>query len=130
VDADTELLWRVDALFNDSNRNGVWDSVGTGSLRTEISLTQVSMRFVGEGSHIITSVISDSWRFTETLLPGTYTFTAEWKDPDGRDWEYDESLSLDGTVDPLHAPSSSTIGLLLWLYDIYLPLVLSQSATW
>ena len=130
VDADTELLWRVDALFNDSNRNGVWDSIGTGSLRTEISLTQVSMRFAGEGSHIITSVISNSWLFTETVLPGIYTFTAEWKDPDGRDWEYDESLSLDGTIDPLHAPGSSTIGLLLWLYDIYLPLVLSQTAMW
>jgi hypothetical protein len=129
VDADTELRWRVDALYNDSNRNGVWDPIGTGSLRTEISLTHVSLQFVGEGSHVITSVISNSWRFTETLLPGTYTFTAEWKDPDGRDWKYHEPLSPDGRVDPLHAPSSNTVGLLLRLYDVYLPLVLSESSS-
>jgi hypothetical protein len=130
VDADTELRWRVDALYNDSNRNGIWDPpIGTGSLMTEITLTHVSMRFVGEESLVISSVISNAWRFTETLLPGTYTFTAAWQDPDGRGWKFDESLHLDGTVDPLHAPSSRSIGLLLRLYDVYLPLLLSAPAS-
>lgn len=125
VDADTELRWQVNTLFNDSNRNGVWDRNGTGSLRPEITLTHVSMRFVDEDWHVITSVVSNSWRFTETLLPGTYTFLAEWEDQDGDNWKYHESLSLDGVVDPLYAPVSDTIGLLPGL-DIYLPVILSE----
>lgn len=125
VDAHTELRWRIDTLFNDSNRNGVWDRVLTGTLKPEITLTHVSMRFLDEDWHTIASVISDSWRFTETLLPGTYTFIADWQDSDGDGWSYVESLELDGTVSPLYAPVSTTIGLLP-REDSYLPLVLAN----
>ena len=85
------------------------------------------MRFVDEEWHTITSVVSDSWRFTETLLPGTYTFIAEWEDLDGDDWVYFYPLDLDGTVDPLYAPDSDTIGLLPReeLY-LYFPLILAE----
>jgi hypothetical protein len=122
VDADTELHWYVGTLFNDSNRNGEWDRIGTGSLKPEITLTHVSMRFVDEEWHVITSVISNSWRFTETLLPGTYTFVAEWEDDDGGGWIYYQSLILNGVVDPLYAPLSDIVGLLPW-QDVYLPVV-------
>jgi hypothetical protein len=125
VDADTELHWRIDILFNDSNRNGVWDRVVSGTLKPEITLTHVSMRFVDQDWNIITSVISDSWRFTETLLPGTYTFVADWQDPSGDDWVFAEWFELDGKVDPLYAPASPTIGLVpIWVS--YLPVVVSN----
>jgi hypothetical protein len=112
VDAITELRLGVDALFNDSNRNGVWDPVVTGTLKPEITATHVSMRFVDEDWHTIRSVISDSWHFTETLLPGTYTFIAEWDDADGDRWIYLESMDLDGAVDPLYKPALNPTGLL------------------
>jgi hypothetical protein len=127
VDADTELHWRVAALFNDSNRNGEWDRTGTGSLTPEITLTHVSMRFVDTDWLVITSVISNSWRFTQTLLPGTYTFIAEWEDGEGDEWSYYEALELDGKADPLYAPTSEFIGLLPG-QEIYLPLLFKPTS--
>lgn len=126
VDADTEFRFRVNMLFNDSNSNGEWDPIDPGTLKPEITLTQVSMRFVDEEWHTVTSVISDSWHFTMTLLPGTYTFIAEWEDPDGDDWSYAESLELDGRIDPYNAPSSDIIGLRPHRY-FFLPLLLSRA---
>jgi hypothetical protein len=125
VDADifTEFHWQVDTLYNDSNRNGVWDRVGTGSLKPEITLTHVSMRFVDEEWRTIASVISDSWRFTQTLPPGSYSFVAEAGDADGDGWIYLESWDLDGTIDPLYAPATTTLGLLP-REDIHLPILL------
>jgi hypothetical protein len=125
VDVSTELRWRIDTLFNDSNRNGEWDRVVSGTLKPEITLTHVSMRFVDEDWHTIASVVSDSWSFTETLMPGTFTFMAEWEDADGDDWIVIEQWELDGTVDPLVAPLSTTVGLLP-RWDHFLPLILSN----
>jgi len=123
VDAPAELRWRVNSLFNDSNRNGQWDPVVSSTLKPEITLTQVSMRFVDAQWHTIASTVGASWRFTETLSPGNYTFIAEWQDPDGDPWVYFEPLNVDGTIDPLYAPKSDTLGLLP-RQDNFLPLVL------
>jgi hypothetical protein len=124
VDADTELHWSVETLFNDSNRNGEWDrEPGTGSLQTEITLTQVSMRFVDEDWHTITATVGGSWHFTQTLLPGTYTFVAQWQDASGEDWMRQESLTLDGTLDPLFVHYEA-LGLLP-RFKLYLPLAMS-----
>lgn len=124
VDSDTELRWYVGTFFNDSNRNGVWDRGLTGTFKPEITLTQVSMRLVDEAWHdVVTPVVSNSWRFTATLLPGTYTFMAAAEDGDGDGWLYWAPLLLDGVIDPLYAPLSDTVGLLP-RQDIYLPLVL------
>jgi hypothetical protein len=129
VDADTELRWYVGTLFNDSNQNGVWDKgTGSGSLKPEIALTDVSMRFVDQDLNVVTSTVGASWHFTETLLPGTYTFIAQWQDAEGGDWGHAQSLTLDGVVDPLYAPISDTIGLLP-KQKIYLPVVLSNAGT-
>ena len=129
VDANTELRWQVDALFNDSNRNAIWDPpVGSGSLKPEITLTHVSMRFVGPDWQVITSAISNSWHFTRTLLPGTYTFIARWRDDGGDDWMTLEPVVIDGTVDPLYAPVSRTIGLLP-SQALYLPIYLINGLT-
>ncbi|NIR01865.1 MAG: hypothetical protein GTN78_17005, partial [Gemmatimonadales bacterium] len=127
VDTDifTELRWRVDRFYNDSNRNGVWDRVGTGSVKPEITLTEVSMRFTDEEWHTLGSAIGGSWRFTQTLAPGSYTFTGEAKDADGGEWIYVETLRVDGTVDPLYAPVSTTVGLLA-RQDHYMPLLLAN----
>jgi hypothetical protein len=126
VDADTELHWYVGTLFNDSNQNGIWDKgSGSGSLKPEIALADVSLRFVDQDLNVITSTIGASWRFTETLLPGTYTFIAQWQDAEGDDWGHAQSLTLDGLVDPLYAPISDTIGLLP-RQKIYLPVVLAD----
>jgi hypothetical protein len=123
VDADTELHWTVSTLFNDSNRNGLWDREGGDpGLKREITLTNVSMRFVDEDWHVLTSTVGSSWHFVETLLPGTYTFIAEWEDSDGDGWVRFESLTLNGVVDPLYAPLSDTVGLLP-RQDIYLPIL-------
>jgi hypothetical protein len=122
VDSDTELHWEIQALFNDNNRNGVWDPPGTGSLKPEIALSGVALRFVDAAGQTITSVVSNSWRFTRTLLPGSYRFVAQWEDPDGGHWDYVEHLYADGLVDPLYAPSSPLVGLLRH-ERIYLPLV-------
>jgi hypothetical protein len=124
VDAITELHWNVDAFFNDSNRNGVWDPIVTDTLKPEITATQVSMRFVDEEWQAIRAAIGDAWHFTATLLPGTYTFIAEWEDAEGDAWVYFEHLNLDGSVDPLYAPASSTVGLLPRV-DYILPVVMS-----
>jgi len=85
------------------------------------------MRFVDTGWLVITSVISNSWRFTQTLLPGTYTFIAEWEDSEGDDWSYYEALELDGTTDPLYAPTPEFIGLLPG-QEIYLPLLFKPTS--
>jgi hypothetical protein len=123
VDADTDLTWDIDALFNDSNRNGQWDRNGTGSLTPEITLTHVSMRFTDETWHTITETVGDGWTFTRNLLPGTYHFVAEWEDARGAEWVYRQSLDLDGRADPLQAPDTNIIG--LWRREeVYLPLVL------
>jgi hypothetical protein len=125
VDADTQLHWTVGTLFNDSNRNGLWDrDPGTGTLKPEITLTHVSMRFVDEDWHVITSVISNSWQFSATLRPGTYTFVAEWEDALGDGWLRFESVTLDGTVDPL-SRIFDPLGLLP-RQTIYLPIALSK----
>ena len=84
------------------------------------------MRFVDEEWHTITSTVGDSWRFTETLPLGTYTFLAEWQDPDGDHWVYFEILSLDGRIDPLYAPKFDRLGLLP-RQDIFLPSVLRDA---
>jgi hypothetical protein len=83
------------------------------------------MRFVDEDWHSIGAVVSDSWSFTENLLPGTYTFMAEWQDIDGEDWISLGLWELDGTIDPYYAPLSTTVGLLP-RRDNYLPLILSK----
>jgi hypothetical protein len=124
VDVDTDLYWAIDALFNDSNRNGQWDRAGIGSLSPEITLTQVSMRFSDETWHTITATVGGGWAFTRTLLPGTYHFVAEWQGPDGAEWTYRQDLDLDGRVDPLHSPGTNVIGLLR-RGDVYLPLLLA-----
>jgi hypothetical protein len=124
VDANTELHWQVDALYNDSNRNGVWDPpVGSGSLKPEITLTHVSLRFLDPDWQVITSAISNSWQFTRTLLPGTYTFIAQWRDDGGEDWLTVDPIVIDGTVDPLYEPVSRTVGLLP-SQALYLPIYL------
>lgn len=111
VDADTELHWQLRALFNDNNGNGVWDRGGTGSLQSEITLTQVSMRFLDENWHTIAAVVGSSWYFTETWLPGIYHFSANWQDAQGEVWVASEQLWLDGLSDPLYAPDPPIIGL-------------------
>jgi hypothetical protein len=125
VGVSTEFRWRIDTLFNDSNGNGKWDPVVSETLKPEITLTHVSMRFVDEDWHTIGAVVSDSWSFTETLMPGTYTFMAEWEDTDGDDWIAIEQWEMDGTVNPLYAPLSTTVGLLP-RWDHFLPLILSN----
>jgi hypothetical protein len=111
VDTDTELHWQISTLFNDSNRNGEWDRSLTGGFKPEITLTQVSMRFVDEAWHTITATIGGAWHFTQTFPEGSYTFIAEWEDPDGDEWIYLQFWNLNGTVDPLYAPVSDTLGL-------------------
>jgi hypothetical protein len=129
VDANTELRWQVDALYNDSDRNGVWDPPGgSGSLKPEITLTHVSMRFMGPDWQVITSAISNSWQFTRTVLPGTYTFIARWRDEGGDDWMAVDPVVIDGAVDPLYAPISRTVGLLP-SQALFLPIYLINGLT-
>jgi hypothetical protein len=122
VDADTELHWTVDTLFTDINRDGVWQPF-TGTLTFEVALADVAMRFVDADRNIITATVGSSWRFTETLLPGTYSFVAEATDASGNGWIRYYPLALDGVVDPLYAPLTATLGLLP-RQDVFLPLAL------
>jgi hypothetical protein len=127
VDAEVELDWFVGALFNDSNGNGVWDpgtggTGGTGSLKPEVELSDVSMRLIDQEGDVVTSTVGSSWRFTATVPPGTYIFIAAWQDLDGDGWMRFERVTLDGTVDPV-VLSFERLGLLP-RQDIYLPLVL------
>ncbi len=128
VDADTELHWGIDAFFGDADRDGIWDRPGTGSLvtgATEISLTQVSMRFVDQSQSVVTQTVGDGWHFTSTWLPGVYTFSAQITDVHGVAWSGDYVLALDGRVDPLYAPPEKTFGLLP-TRRLYLPILFKE----
>ena len=109
-------------LDTDLPENTEWDRSLTEGLKPEITLTQVSMRFIDEAWHTITATIGGAWQFTQTFPEGSYTFIAEWEDPDGDEWIWLKTWNLNGAVDPLYAPVTDTIGLLP-RQEIYLPLV-------
>jgi hypothetical protein len=125
VDNRFLLDWSVEALFNDSNRNGLWDQGTAGSssltLKPEVQLDDVSMRFVDQAGDVVSSTIGSSWRYSSTLPLGTYTFIAQWQDLDGESWIRFERLLLDGETNPVLRVYES---LGLWpRQDIYLPLL-------
>ncbi len=67
----------IGAFFADENRNGTRDISGT--LTTEITLTQVALRFLDEAGQDVVSptVDSSSWAFTTTIYAGqTYQLRA------------------------------------------------------
>jgi hypothetical protein len=126
VDDSLLLDWSVQALFNDSNRNGLWDqgTAGTGSsatLKPEVQLDGVSMRLVDQAGEVVSSTVGGSWHFSATLPPGTYTFIAEYQDLDGDGWIRFERVTLDEDTTPV-VRVYEALG--LWpRQDIYLPLV-------
>ena len=77
LDLSSTLHLSIGAFFADENRNGTRDISGT--LTTEITLTQVALRFLDEAEQDVVSptVDSSSWAFTTTIYAGqTYQLRA------------------------------------------------------
>jgi len=75
-DLSSTLHFSIGALFADDNRNDTWDRVGT--LVTEITLTQVALRFVDPSGHdVVSPTVGSTWAFTTTIHAGeTYELRA------------------------------------------------------
>ena len=70
------LQLSIGSFFADENRNDIMDISGTMTL--EITLTQVSLRFLDGGGHdMVTPTVGSSWAFTTTVYVGeTYQLQA------------------------------------------------------
>jgi len=118
LDLSSTLHLSIGAFFADENRNGTRDISGT--LTTEITLTQVALRFLDEaGQDVVTPTVdSSSWAFTTTIYAGqTYQLWATSAD-------HERILSLTW---PLGGEVYTDTYLELGLWPItrtYLPLVL------
>jgi hypothetical protein len=76
LNLSSTLHLSVGAFFADENRNDTRDISGT--LTTEITLTQVSLRFLdASGYDIVTPAVGSAWEFTTTIHAGqTYQLSA------------------------------------------------------
>ena len=77
LDLSSTFHLSIGAFFADDNRNGIRDISGT--LTTEITLTQVALRFLDEtGQDVVSPTVgSSSWAFTTTVYAGqTYQLWA------------------------------------------------------
>jgi hypothetical protein len=126
VNLQSTLNVHIGAFFGDDNRNDIWDRPisGTGSLSitNEITLTEVSLRFLDpQGRDAVTPTVGDSWTFTTSVSPGAiYRLQAITSD-------YGRTLWLSWTH-PGEVYTFTCPALGLWpLSHLYLPVILRRS---
>jgi hypothetical protein len=68
-DLSSTLHLGIGALFADENRNGLWDRPITAT--DEITLTDVTLRFVDQAGHdVVSPTVGSGWGFTTTIYAG------------------------------------------------------------
>jgi hypothetical protein len=122
-DLSSTLQFSVGILFNDDNRDDIWNDpiTGTGSLSftEEVTLTEVAFHFRDDaGKDMVTPTVSSSWAFTTTIYAGeTYQLSAVITDYMRTLWF---SWPWSGEAHTLTYPELG-----LWpITRVYLPLVL------
>ena len=77
LDLSSTLHLSIGAFFADEDRDGIWDKPITAT--NEITLTDVTLRFLDEVGHdVVSSTVDSSWEFTTTIYAGqTYQLRAD-----------------------------------------------------
>jgi len=77
LDLSSTLHLSIGALFADEDHDGIWDKPITAT--NEITLTDVTLRFLDEAGHdVVSSTVGSSWEFTTIIYAGqTYQLRAD-----------------------------------------------------